>query len=105
AADLLKSRTVVWPDLTEPASISHDVADRFKLRIENPEAIPHDLWAGAVFPEMDAADMLTLALIPFDMTFEWSSDFSAIRLIPLPMDRTTIGIERVYPSFRQLDET
>ncbi|MGC1273042.1 MAG: hypothetical protein WBC44_05000 [Planctomycetaceae bacterium] len=104
AATLLQSRSVHWNDLTEPVEIMWRIADRFDLKIENPELLPHDLWAGSVLPEMTASEMLTLVLIQFDLTFAWSEDLTSIRLAPLPKNRQDIAIEQVYPNVQRLDQ-
>lgn len=104
AAILSQSRTIGWSDLTEPVEIVRKISDRFDIAVENPHDLPHDLWAGSVFPEMEASEMLTLVLIQFDLTFQWSNEANSIRLVPLPEETSTIGIERTYPSVQNLDE-
>lgn len=92
---LLRGQTVRWGDLTEPAEVLRLVTERFRLRINNPELIPHDLWPGAVLPELSATEALTVILIQFDLTFAWGDDLASIRLVPLP-DRAEIVVERSY---------
>jgi hypothetical protein len=91
--------------LTEPAEALRLIAGRFGLRIENPELIPYDLWAGAVLPEMTAAEALTLMLVQRDLTYAWGDDLSSIRLVPLPADRSAIVVERRYPLTGSAGET
>jgi hypothetical protein len=59
-----------WPDLSEPRSLLIAAADATGLTIINPEAIPHDLWAAAVLPDLTFCDLATLILNQFDMTFD-----------------------------------
>lgn len=92
---LLRGQTVRWGDLTEAAAVLRLVAERFGLEVENPEAVPHDLWPGAVLPELSASEALTLVLIQFDLTFAWAGDLGSIRLAPLP-GRESIAVERSY---------
>jgi len=93
---LRRSLTVRWADLTKPSEALDLVAKQFNLRIENPEAVPHDLWEHAVFAKMTSAEMLSLILIQFDLTFEWGSDLQSVRLVPLPENRSDIGLHRVH---------
>jgi len=59
-----------WPDLSEPRSLLIAAADATGLTINNPEAIPHDLWAAAILPDLTFCDFATLILNQFDMTFD-----------------------------------
>ena len=97
ARDRLTARkSVSWGDLAEPREIARRIATAFGLEIVNPEAIPHDLWEGGTLPEMTAAEMLTVILIQFDLTFAWEDDLQAIRLIPPPDSPQKIATERSY---------
>lgn len=100
-----RGQTVRWGDLTEPAEILRLVAERFGLRIENPDLIPYDLWAGAALPEMTAAESLTLVLVQWDLTFAWGGELTSVRLMPLPADRSAIVVERRYPLTSSAGET
>ncbi|MBA3314356.1 MAG: hypothetical protein H0T47_13850 [Planctomycetaceae bacterium] len=93
---LQRNQTVRWADLTEASESLRLVTDRFGLSIENSELLPYDLWSGAVFAEMSSPEMLTLLLLQFDLTFEWSDDLRSIRLVPLPDDRSLIIIKRTH---------
>lgn len=75
-----------WGDLAEPRQLLVELAERHHLTVENPEAVPHDLWPAVDLPPLELADQLTLLLVGFDLTFELSSDGTRIRLVPLPAD-------------------
>ena len=93
---LRRDQTVRWADLTKPSDALSLVAKQFDLQIENPELVPHDLWEHSVLASMTAAEMLSLILIQFDLTFEWGSDLGSVRLVPLPQDRAEITLRRVH---------
>ena len=85
--------TVHWNDLDEPRGLIVGLGNRSDLKIANPEAIPHDLWAGATLPNATITEALSLILIQFDLTFAWNADMSEIRLVPVPK---TVTVERGY---------
>lgn len=87
-------REVRWGDLTTPREVLERVGDGFRLRVLNPELIPHDLWEGAVLPQLTAAEMLSVVLVQFDLTFMWADDLEAIRLVPIATE--SLAIERTH---------
>ncbi|MEQ9407165.1 MAG: hypothetical protein RIK87_05540 [Fuerstiella sp.] len=89
---LVEERDVSWPDLTEPRQLVADVAADAGLELENPAAIPHDLWAAARLPAMTFVDLATLVLSQTDQSFEISVD-GRVRVVPLPAE---ISIERTH---------
>ena len=90
---LSQKRTVHWNDLDEPRQIIEELAEAAGIAIVNPEAISHDLWAGATLPDATLTQALSLILIQFDLTFAWNEDATQIRLIPVP---EKVAVERVY---------
>jgi hypothetical protein len=93
---LRRGHTVRWADLTSPGEVLDRVADVCEVQIDNPDLLPHDLWARGVFADMTPAEMLTLVLFQFDLTFEWGSDLRSVRLVPLPADGSQIVLERTH---------
>ena len=81
---LMKRRTIHWNDLDAPADLIADIADKYELTINGLDQIPHDLWAGATLPKVTAWQALSLILIQFDLTFEWTEDAKGIRLTAVP---------------------
>lgn len=93
AFGLLQRRSLNWDDLDRPADLVVRAAELFSLKIENLEAVPHDLWAAGSIPSSTATEMLSLLLCQFDLSFEWVGNASGIRLVPMPESPT---IERSY---------
>lgn len=71
-----------WPALSEPATLITAAASAAGLVIQNPEVIPHDLWAEKQMPDLNFSDFATLILNQFDMTFELNEKLEAT-LIPV----------------------
>lgn len=82
-----------WNDLDQPRDLAQSIADACGLRIENPEIIPHDLWAGAGIANANAVECLSILLMQVDLSFEWNANATAIRLVPYPAD---VAVERVH---------
>ena len=59
-----------WPRLTEPRELIVERMPKIGPLLENPDAIPHDLWPAGRLPQMLRGDQLTLLLIGFDLTWE-----------------------------------
>ena len=55
--------------LDTPRDILQSVAKKLRMKIANPDMIPHDLWAELDFPEADAHEILSVLLIGFDTTY------------------------------------
>ncbi|WP_425616835.1 STN domain-containing protein [Anatilimnocola sp. NA78] len=72
------------PALGQPRELVRELAQQAGATLENPEAIPHDLWPAMQLPPLSLADRLTLILAGFDLTFETSADGSTIRIVPAP---------------------
>ena len=90
-----------WGDLTTPREVLDRVCEGFRLRVANPEIIPHDLWEGAVLPHMSATEMLTVVLIQFDLTFAWEPNLEAIRIVPISAESVAIEKTHRIPGPRQ----
>lgn len=91
-----RPRSVRWGDLTSPRQIANRIADRFAFTISNIESLPHDLCGGGSLAEMTAAEMLTLLLIQYDLTFTWGHDLETITLVPLPSDSSEITVDQRF---------
>ncbi|WP_166830058.1 hypothetical protein [Thalassoroseus pseudoceratinae] len=85
--------TIHWNDLDEPRPLLIATADRFGLKVDNPDRIPHDLWPGNTIPEASASEALSLLLLQFGLTFEWLDRGRTIRLVDVPKVVTT---EKLY---------
>jgi len=70
-----------WKDVTSPRDLLVEFANRFEVRIENPEAIPYDLWAAGDVPHANFVSGVLLIAAQYDLDFEWH-DTHQIRLVP-----------------------
>ncbi len=91
--ELMRVATAHWGDLARPADLIRQLSELYKLEVRGGEQISHDLWAGCTLPAASAVEALSLILIQFDFTFEWTGDASGIRIVPIP-DKVTFA--RVY---------
>ena len=82
--ELTRMSTLRWPDLARPVDLVRRTADRISLSVDLIDQIPHDLWAGAEMAAVTPIEALSLLLIQFDLTFEWTGPATGIRLVPLP---------------------
>jgi hypothetical protein len=82
-----------WDELSEPRQLAVAIAKGAGAKLNNPEAIPHDVWPAWSGPTMSHSDRLTLVLAGFDLTFELSADGAEVRVVSAPADLT---FERSY---------
>ena len=83
-----KKVSLAWDDLAVPGEIVKRLAEEGRFTIDNPDRLPHDLWAAASLPRLALADRLSFILGQFGLTFEFSDaeaskKGTAIRLIPM----------------------
>ena len=90
---LSKPSALRWDALSTPQDLFSDLAQRYRIQIVNPQALPHDLWAAGELPPLDAATQLTLLGAGFHTTFELLDGGKKLRLVPIPSRPT---IERIY---------
>ncbi|HEY5315704.1 MAG TPA: STN domain-containing protein [Pirellulales bacterium] len=91
-----------WPDFSTPRELAEQLAQTVHAQIENPERLPHDLWAASQLPPLSVAQRLTLIAAGFDLTFEFDDGGQRIRWVDWPQRPT---IERSYsggPRAREL---
>ncbi len=93
AARLRRRAELTWQDLDRPGDLLHSIAAAYGMRIENPEQIPHDLWAGATIANANAVEQLSIVLMQLDLAFAWSDDGTSITLVPYPAEA---AIERQH---------
>lgn len=103
ASALFERKALRWGDLATPADLIRQAADRFDLQIHDAHLVPHDLWARGVIGRANAAEMLSLILNQFDLTFAWEPDGSGIRIRKAP---EVVAVEKTYRrSASSVDET
>lgn len=105
-AELKMKFPVSWLALTSPRGIAASIASRYKLKLENPTDIPHDLWAAGSIASADAAEAFLLVVSQFDMGVEWV-DADTVRFVPLPENPVIEASHRVRDraALQKLQET
>jgi type II secretory pathway component GspD/PulD (secretin) len=82
ASSALRKRSPLeWPRLSEPRKLADEIASSAGYRIENPAAIPHDLWPAGSTPPLAVGDQLTLLCLGFDL--QWTIADKAKKTIRL----------------------
>ncbi len=90
-ARLGRKSTVRFDDLTSPREVLAEIARRWKLEILSVDRIPHDLWAGAQWPRATATEALSLVLIQYGLTFEWTARGQGIRIVGFDRPVSLVG--------------
>ena len=101
-SDLQRRQTIKWPDLSTPREILDALSEQRHLNIPDKSAIPHDLWAAAVLPDVTTAEALTLILIQFDLTFHWTDFADSIELVPTP---ASVTVDRKHRTSLKLSDS
>ncbi len=84
-SSLDESVTLKWPRLTTPQVMVDRTLEGSGWRLENPAALPFDLWPPLEGAKLTRRQWLTLLLFGFDMTYEMSSP-GVLRLRPIKHD-------------------
>ena len=79
---LSTSSVVVVKQLLEQLASEH------QFEIENPEAIPHDVWAQVKLPPTSLGSRVGIILADFGKWFERSKDGTSIRIVDFPKIKT-----------------
>jgi hypothetical protein len=90
---LRRPRPLAWPELSTPRDLLNRLTSDVGLRVEDIQAIPHDLWPEADWPALGFAQRMSLILAGFDLTFQIGDDGRSLRLVPLP---PTASVTRTY---------
>lgn len=101
---LLKDNTLQWDDLTPPQSLLRKIAEEYTVDLENPEIVPHDLWAGGTLPRCSFEQQLLFILIQFDLSYEWKEPGVRLELVPLPENIRLTREYRVPNALREILE-
>lgn len=83
---LSRRGSVEWQRLSEPRTIINELANEVGIKIQNPEAIPHDVWNQGSLSNQKFAERLDLLLIGFDLT--WQITEGEIQIVPLDVATT-----------------
>ena len=77
---------------TKPVVVVKQLLDRLAtehgFEVENPQAIPHDVWARVELPETSVAGRVGIVLVGFGKWFERSKDGTKIKIIDFPSIKT-----------------
>jgi hypothetical protein len=90
---LLRSQAWQWDELVQPRQLLEELARQANVSVENPAAIPLDLWPAVSLPPLPWTHRLTLLLAGFGLTFEIDERGSSVRLVPQP---TSAILEKRY---------
>ena len=113
--ELRRTWTFAWHDLDRPADLVLLAAQHWALQVEGLDQVPHDLWAGGTLAGVNAVDALSLLLVQFDLTFEWTAGGNGVRIVPIPENVAITrahavrrispaqALERVRSTFPDLD--
>jgi hypothetical protein len=82
-AQWTRGEPISWARLSEPRMLISELVGRRGWRMENSDAIPHDLWAAGELPEMGLAEQLSMLLIGFDLTFKFEPTARTIEIVSL----------------------
>ena len=83
---LRRTQPLRWSELTTPRDLLQRLAGEAGLQVVGLEQIPHDLWPAVDLPPLTFAQSLSLILAGFELTFDYTSDGSAVQLRPLPAE-------------------
>lgn len=75
--------TTNWEQLAEPRTILTNAATECGVIIQNPEAIPRDVWNAAQLPRMTFLELSALILIQFDLCAVADSKSATITVTPI----------------------
>jgi hypothetical protein len=83
----LQRRDMNWPLLSTPRNLCTQIADNVQIRIENPTAIPHDLWSPGQFFGLNALEQMTLILAPYQKTWIMHGS-NSMEIMPIDPQRS-----------------
>lgn len=92
-ARLLKAAAWQWNELAQPRELLRELGQQAEVKFENPELVPLDVWPKVQLPPLPWVDRATLLLFGFGLTYEFNSDGTAARLIPIP---SSLVLEKRY---------
>ena len=90
----LRQADVVWKELAEPRQILDQIAVEFRIELDRPFEVPHDLWDAGRLADIAAAPALLLVLVGFEQTIQINQDGSA-RVIEMP---AAVTVQENYPA-------
>lgn len=99
--ELLRRYHLDWGEVTSPQEIMAVHADRYRVRITNLEAIPHDLWTRGSIGNPNFIEGSLIILAQYGLAFEWV-DANQVRIVP---EISEVGINQTHqPKGMTLEE-
>lgn len=80
---MTQRRTAHWNDLDTPGEVIKQLGKEFELTIKGAKRLPHDLLRGTTIPKASRSQILSLFLIQFGLTFQWTGKGTGIEIVPL----------------------
>ena len=90
---LEKKEHAYWPKLSQPQMLLQKIALDAGFQIANINQIPMDLWPEKELPDLSRLDQMTLLLVGFDLTCQFSADGKTCELVPI---RYPASLEQTY---------
>tara|TARA_R100001132_G_C3274277_1_gene96452 strand:+ start:3151 stop:4368 length:1218 start_codon:yes stop_codon:yes gene_type:complete len=91
---LSRNQSFHFQDLDTPAEILRQITDAYRIKVENEQLVPHDLWSNFSLVSVNATESLSLILIQFDLTYDWAGEANRIRIAAVP---DKVLIKKTYP--------
>lgn len=92
-ARLLRRNNTGLPRLTDSRAVVRQLTEAAGVALENPAALPHDLWPALQLTTMAVADQLSIVLAGFDLA--WELDDAGRTMTIVPIERPVI-LRRLY---------
>jgi hypothetical protein len=97
----LEKSAVSWPRLSEPRQLLNEWLTSAGIELDNPTAVPHDLWNAKNLPSLSLVDRVVLLLAGFDQTCQISTNGKSCRIVPIARP---VLLTREYRPGRQMRE-
>jgi hypothetical protein len=83
-----------WPDFSVPRELLVQTLNEVGWQLSNPQALPHDLWAGVELPPLSLPEKLALITVQFDLRAVLDPPRQEVRLEPID---PSLSWRRTYP--------
>jgi hypothetical protein len=81
---ILRDGSPKWSEATEPSDLLKVLSDQWGIGIDSAELVPYDLWPAGGMHDVNFVEALSLLLIQFDLTFQWSGTAERVTIVPIP---------------------
>lgn len=98
---LTVAQTVQWQRFSEPRDLLVSLAAQAGVTLENPERLPHDVWAAGAWPRLPFLEAATLLLNQFDLQLADGDQPGSLRIEPLNLQAS---LERAYSFARDAQD-